>query len=121
MSSRWLKKGKSNVSSIETELYFDSFDAVSGFERNFGAEPAGHVPFSGRARSQAGRPERQGRGDVIRRDVVPLASKELPALQKIADRYSSRGVQVYWVSINSSKPGARNYPRTPTCRRSREA
>ncbi|HEU0184031.1 MAG TPA: TlpA disulfide reductase family protein [Blastocatellia bacterium] len=40
---------------------------------------------------------------------VPLASKELPALQKIADRYSSRGVQVYWVSINSSKPGARNY------------
>src|SRR5215475_2484250 len=40
---------------------------------------------------------------------VPLASKELPALQKIADRYSSRGVQVYWVSINTSKPGARNY------------
>src|SRR5215510_10142503 len=40
---------------------------------------------------------------------VPLVSKELPALQKIADRYSSRGVQVYWVSINSSKPGARNY------------
>lgn len=40
---------------------------------------------------------------------VPLASKELPALQKISDRYSSRGVQVYWVSINSSKPGARNY------------
>jgi peroxiredoxin len=40
---------------------------------------------------------------------VPLASKELPALQKLADRYSSRGVQVYWVSINSSKPGARNY------------
>ena len=40
---------------------------------------------------------------------VPLSSKELPALQKIADRYSSRGVQVYWVSINSSKPGARNY------------
>lgn len=39
---------------------------------------------------------------------VPLASKELPALQKIADRYSSRGVQVYWVSINSAKPGARN-------------
>jgi peroxiredoxin len=40
---------------------------------------------------------------------VPLASKELPALQKLADRFSSRGVQVYWVSINSSKPGARNY------------
>ena len=40
---------------------------------------------------------------------VPLVSKELPALQKIADRYSARGVQVYWVSINSSKPGARNY------------
>ncbi|MGE0132284.1 MAG: peroxiredoxin family protein [Blastocatellales bacterium] len=40
---------------------------------------------------------------------VPLAPKELPALQKLADRYSSRGVQVYWVSINSAKPGARNY------------
>jgi peroxiredoxin len=40
---------------------------------------------------------------------VPLASKELLALQKLADRYSSRAVQFYWVSINSSKPGARNY------------
>jgi peroxiredoxin len=40
---------------------------------------------------------------------VPLAAKELPALQRIADRYSSRGVQVYWVSINGAKPGARNY------------
>ncbi len=40
---------------------------------------------------------------------VPLASKELPAVQKLADRYSSRGVQFYWVSINSDKAGARNY------------
>jgi peroxiredoxin len=40
---------------------------------------------------------------------VPLASKELPVLQKVADRFSSRGVQVYWVSINSNKPGARNF------------
>ncbi len=40
---------------------------------------------------------------------VPLASKELPALQKLADRYSTRGVQVYWVSINSDKQGTRNY------------
>jgi len=40
---------------------------------------------------------------------VPLASKELPALQKIADRYSGRGVQVFWVSINNAKPGGRNY------------
>jgi peroxiredoxin len=40
---------------------------------------------------------------------VPLASKELPALQKLADRYASRGVQVYWVSINNAKPGARNF------------
>jgi peroxiredoxin len=40
---------------------------------------------------------------------VPLASKELPALQKIADRTSARGAQVYWVSINGAKPGARNY------------
>src|SRR5262245_41776689 len=40
---------------------------------------------------------------------VPMASRELPAFQKLADRYSSRGVQAYWVSINSAKPGARNY------------
>lgn len=39
---------------------------------------------------------------------VPLASKELPALQKLADRYAGRGVDFYWVSINSAKPGARN-------------
>ena len=40
---------------------------------------------------------------------VPLASKELPALQKLADRFVTRGVQFYWVSINSAKPGTRNY------------
>lgn len=38
---------------------------------------------------------------------VPMASKELPALQKLADRYSGRGAEVYWVSVNSTKPGAR--------------
>src|SRR5262245_58334544 len=40
---------------------------------------------------------------------LPMASKELPALQKLADRYATRGVQVYWVSINSDKQGARNF------------
>ncbi|MGH9840916.1 MAG: peroxiredoxin family protein [Blastocatellia bacterium] len=40
---------------------------------------------------------------------VPLTSRELPALQKLADRVGSRGAQVYWVSINSAQPGARNY------------
>ena len=39
--------------------------------------------------------------------AVPLTAKELPALQKQADRYSPRGVQFYWVSINSDKAGAR--------------
>ncbi|HYE72470.1 MAG TPA: redoxin domain-containing protein, partial [Blastocatellia bacterium] len=38
---------------------------------------------------------------------VPMASKELPALQKLADRYSARGAEFYWVSVNSAKPGAR--------------
>jgi peroxiredoxin len=40
---------------------------------------------------------------------VPMTSRELPALQKISDRFSDRGVQVYWVSINSERPGARTY------------
>lgn len=40
---------------------------------------------------------------------VPLAAKEMQALQKLADRYAERGVQVYWVSINPNKTGARNY------------
>lgn len=40
---------------------------------------------------------------------VPLSAKELPALQKLADRFSPRGVMIYWVSVNSDKPGARSY------------
>ena len=40
---------------------------------------------------------------------VPLESKELPALQKISDRYSARGVKVFWVSINGSREGAKNF------------
>jgi peroxiredoxin len=39
---------------------------------------------------------------------VPLAAKELPALQKLADRYAGRGADFYWVSINGAKAGARN-------------
>lgn len=38
---------------------------------------------------------------------VPLTAKELPALQKQADRYTPRGVQFFWVSVNSDKPGTR--------------
>ncbi len=41
--------------------------------------------------------------------TVPLAAKELVALQKQADRYSPRGVQFFWVSVNSDKAGARAY------------
>lgn len=40
---------------------------------------------------------------------APLASKELPALQKLAEQYPGRQVVFYWVSINAAKPGARNY------------
>ncbi len=41
--------------------------------------------------------------------TVPLTAKELVALQKQADRYSPRGVQFFWVSVNSDKAGARAY------------
>ena len=38
---------------------------------------------------------------------VPLTPKELAALQKQADRYTPRGIQFFWVSINSDKPATR--------------
>ncbi|HZS03431.1 MAG TPA: TlpA disulfide reductase family protein [Blastocatellia bacterium] len=40
---------------------------------------------------------------------VPLSGKELPALQKLADRYAGRNVDFYWVSTNSLKTGTRTY------------
>jgi peroxiredoxin len=40
---------------------------------------------------------------------IPMASRELSTLQKIADRYTPRGVQFYWVCVNSARSGARNY------------
>ncbi len=40
---------------------------------------------------------------------VPLIARELAALQRIADRYAAREVEVCWVSIDSDRPGARNY------------
>lgn len=36
---------------------------------------------------------------------LPMTDKELPAFQKLADRYAGRGVDFYWVSINSAKKG----------------
>ena len=40
---------------------------------------------------------------------APLAAKELPALQTFAESFAGRNVSVYWVSINSSKQGAKTY------------
>jgi len=40
---------------------------------------------------------------------TPLVSKELTAVQNLADRYAGRGVVVYWVSINTLKQGSKNY------------
>ena len=40
---------------------------------------------------------------------IPLAAKQLAALQKLADRYNGKAVQFYWVSTNSAKTGARGY------------
>ena len=40
---------------------------------------------------------------------VPMISRELTALQRIGDRYAGREVEVYWISINSDKPGTRNH------------
>jgi hypothetical protein len=35
----------------------------------------------------------------------PQSPEVLPILQRLADRYASRGVEVYWVSIDPSQPG----------------
>jgi cytochrome c-type biogenesis protein len=40
---------------------------------------------------------------------VPTAKKSLPALQRIADLYESRGVVFYWVSVNSDHAGEKRY------------
>lgn len=40
---------------------------------------------------------------------TPMANKSLPALQRIANRYKSRGVIFYWVSINSALAGEKNF------------
>jgi peroxiredoxin len=40
---------------------------------------------------------------------IPLFSRELASLQRLATRYESRRVAVYWVSIDSDQPGHRQY------------
>jgi peroxiredoxin len=40
---------------------------------------------------------------------VPLTDRELRAFQILADRYSGRGVNFYWVSTNSAKKNEKNY------------
>jgi peroxiredoxin len=40
---------------------------------------------------------------------VPTAKKSLPALQRIANLYESRGVVFYWVSVNSDHAGEKRY------------
>ena len=40
---------------------------------------------------------------------IPLFARELASLQRLATRYESRRVAVYWVSIDSNQPDGRNY------------
>jgi peroxiredoxin len=40
---------------------------------------------------------------------IPMTSKSLPALQRIADIYENSGVVFYWVSINSARVGTESY------------
>lgn len=55
----------------------------------------------------------EGRGRVVvlafGATWTPLAAKELPAFQQLADRYAGRDATFYWVSVNSAKQGARHY------------
>jgi len=39
---------------------------------------------------------------------VPQLTRELAALQRVASRYDSREVAVFWISINSNQPGTRH-------------
>jgi peroxiredoxin len=57
--------------------------------------------------------KRIGLGDLAGQVVVlafggvldPQSPEELPVLQRLADRYMSRGVQVIWVSVDPDKAG----------------
>lgn len=40
---------------------------------------------------------------------VPTTKKSLPALQRIANLFESRGVVFYWVSVNSDHAGENRY------------
>lgn len=40
---------------------------------------------------------------------VPFFSRELTSLQRLANRYESRQVALYWVCTDSDRPGTRNY------------
>lgn len=40
---------------------------------------------------------------------TPLFARELASLQRLANRYEMREVSVFWISIDSDRPGTRNY------------
>src|SRR5918996_5135048 len=40
---------------------------------------------------------------------LPLSRTQLQGIRKLADKYSERGVVVYWVSTDSESPKSKNY------------
>lgn len=40
---------------------------------------------------------------------LPLSKNQLQGIRKLADKYSERGVVVYWVSTDSESPKSKNY------------
>jgi hypothetical protein len=68
---------------------------------------AGLAPAQGRAVGPYSTDAVRGRVSVVAFGGVldPQSPEVLPILQRLSDRYASRGVAVIWVSIDPSSPG----------------
>jgi len=40
---------------------------------------------------------------------LPLSRNQMESVKKLADQYASRGVAVYWVSVDSANPKSKNF------------
>ena len=89
-----------------------SSSAVSVGRRKVNS-PAQNVEFSLRSIDGQSISSESLRGEVVvlafGASWLPLSRTQLQGIRKLADKYSERGVVVYWVSTDSESPKSKNY------------
>jgi alkyl hydroperoxide reductase subunit AhpC len=95
-----------NIAAFAVLIFALGFQSV-GFAQN------GPVDFSLHSIDGENVTSQSVRGEVVvlafGASWLPLSRNQMESVKKLADQYAGRGVNVYWVSVDSQNPKSKNF------------